>query len=146
MKETTLHVLKPEIDNSLPLPYADGGIKAGFPSPAQDYIVDSIDLNQELIHHKECTFYARVQGNSMTDAGINDGDIVVVDRSIEPSDGNYIVGYLDDGFTLKQYKLDPKNNCAWLIPANPEFQPIKVTEDNQFIIWGVVTYVIRKLR
>lgn len=128
-----------------PIPYADGGIKAGFPSPAQDYMVESIDLNQELVRHKECTFYARVSGDSMRDAGICDGDLVVIDRSLEPHDGCYIAAYVDGGFTLKRYKSDPEHHCAWLMPANPEFSPIRVDEENEFQVWGVVTHSIRTL-
>lgn len=144
-KEISLEIFSVDSDTAFSLPYADGGIKAGFPSPAQDYISESIDLNRELVQHAECTFYARVDGDSMTDAGIHDGDIVVIDKSLEAKDGDYIAAYVDGDFTLKRFALDPSGKCAWLMPANPKYHPIKVTEDNDFMIWGVVTSIIRKL-
>lgn len=133
-------------NSALSLPFADGGIKAGFPSPAQDYMRDSIDLNEEIVKHKETTFYARVSGDSMIGAGIFDGDLVVVDRSLEARSGDLIVAYIDGEFTLKTYKLDPYKQCAWLIPANPRYPKIQVTQNNDFMIWGVVTHSIRSLR
>lgn len=146
MNEIKLHIYSADTDTILALPYANEGIRAGFPSPAQDYMTESIDLNKELIHNKETTFYARVEGDSMIDAGIYNGDYVVIDKSLEANDGDYIAAYVDGEFTLKQFKRDPKNNCAWLIPHNPEYKPIKVTEENDFIVWGVVTNIIRKLK
>ena len=146
MNEIRLHIHSADTDTILSLPYADEGIHAGFPSPAQDYLSESIDLNKELIHNKETTFYARVEGNSMINAGIYDGDYVVIDKSLEANDGDYIAAFVDGEFTLKQFKHDPKNNCAWLIPYNSEYQPIRITEENNFMVWGVVTNVIRRLR
>lgn len=136
------------IDNASPLviPYVSEGVRAGFPSPAQDYVTDGIDLNRELVHHPESTFYARVSGHSMSGAGIDDGDLVIIDRSLEPRSGDYVVACIDGDFTLKQYRPDPVEPYAYLMPANEEFQPIKVTAENEFIIWGVAIYVIRKLR
>ncbi len=144
--EPIVHIFSADTDTILPLPFVNGGIKAGFPSPAQDYQTDSIDLNKELVPHKETTFYARVSGDSMKDAGICDGDLLVIDKSLEPSDGCYIVAYLDNEFTIKEYKLDKENNCAWLVPHNPDYKPIKVTEDDDFRIWGVITYTIKHLK
>lgn len=146
MDEIRLHIYSADTDTILPLPFADEGIRAGFPSPAQDYITESIDLNKELIQNKETTFYARVEGNSMVGAGIYDGDYVVIDKSLEASDGDYIAAYVDGEFTLKQFKRDTQHNCAWLIPYNPEFKPIKVTAENNFMVWGVVTNIIRRLK
>ena len=146
MNEITLHIYSADADTMLALPYADEGIRADFPSPAQDYLTESIDLNKELIHNKETTFYARVAGDSMMGAGIYDGDLVVIDKSLEANDGDYIAAYVDGEFTLKQFRHDAQNNCAWLIPYNPEYKPIKITEENNFMIWGVVTNIIRRLR
>lgn len=146
MAEIKLHIYSADTDTILPLPYADGGIRAGFPSPAQDYITESIDLNKELIHNKETTFYARVEGNSMEGAGIYDGDYVIIDKSLEASDGDYIAAFVDGEFTLKQFRMDAVHNCAWLVPYNPEYKPIRVTADNQFMVWGVVTNVIRRFK
>lgn len=125
----------------LPLPMVDGGIAAGFPSPAQDYIDLKIDLNKELIANPSSTFYGRVKGASMEDAGIKDGDILVIDKSLEPQDGDTAVCFIDGEFTLKYIKIEP--DAVYLVPANPLFQPLKVTEDNNFCIWGVVTYSIK---
>ena len=146
MDEIRLHIYSADTDTILPLPFADEGIRAGFPSPAQDYITESIDLNKELIQNKETTFYARVEGDSMVGAGIYDGDYVVIDKSLEASDGDYIAAYVYGEFTLKQFKRDVQHNCAWLIPYNPEFKPIKVTAENNFMVWGVVTNIIRRLK
>lgn len=146
MNEVKLHIYSADTDTVLALPYADEGIHAGFLSPAQDYMSESIDLNRELIHNKETTFYAKVEGNSMIDAGIYDGDYVVIDKSLEANDGDYIAAYVNGEFTLKQFKRDPQHNCAWLIPHNPEYTPIQVTEANHFMVWGVVTNIIRRLK
>lgn len=125
----------------LELPLVEGGISAGFPSPAQDYIDLSIDLNKELINNPSSTFYARVKGSSMIDAGISDGDILVVDKSLEPQDGDTAVCYIDGEFTLKYIRIEA--DAIYLVPANPAFKPIKVTEENNFCIWGIVTYSIK---
>lgn len=145
-KEATLDIYTAELCTLMELPYADLGIKAGFPSPAQDYLTESIDLNKELVKHEESTFYARVNGDSMREAGIFDGDLVVIDKSLEARDGDYIVAYVDGEFTLKTFRHDPSGQCAWLVPANPHFAPIRVSAENDFMVWGVVTSVIRKLQ
>ena len=108
-------------------------------------MTESIDLNKEIIRHKETTFLAKVSGNSLMEAGICDGDIIVIDKSLEVNDGDFVVAYIDGEFTLKEFRLDKANNCAWLIPHNESYSPIKVTEDNDFLIWGVLTYTIKKL-
>ena len=146
MNEVKLQIYSASIEDILPLPYADAGIRAGFPSPAQDYITESIDLNRELIHNRETTFYAKVEGDSMTEAGIFDGDLVVIDKSLEAQDGDYIAAFVDGEFTLKQFRLDPENHCAWLVPYNSNYQPIRITEDNNFMVWGVITNIIRRLK
>ena len=120
-------------------------LHAGFPNPAQDHAGETIDLTREIVRHPEATFYARIAGNSMQEAGIFDGDIVVVDRSLEAHNGSIIVACVDGEFTAKEYQFDEQNQCAWLIPHNPNYQSIKVTADNQFIIWGVITPNIHKL-
>jgi len=125
----------------LALPLIEGGISAGFPSPAQDYIDLKIDLNKELISNPSSTFYGRVKGPSMKDAGIEDGDILVIDKSLEPQDGDTAVCFIDGEFTLKYIQIEP--DAVYLVPANSKFQPIKVTDENNFCIWGVVTYSIK---
>ena len=146
MEEIKLHIFSADTDTILALPYADEGVRAGFPSPAQDYLTEAIDLNKELVKNKETTFYAVVEGDSMIGAGIYDGDIVIIDKSLDARDGDYIVAFVDGDFTLKQYKADPANRCAWLIPYNPAFSPIRVDEANDFRVWGVVTNTIRRFR
>lgn len=134
----------PDVDSALPLPFADQGVQAGFPSPAQDYINEYIDLNEELVPHPAATFYARVSGDSMSGEGIEPGDLLVVDRSLEPADGDLAVCCLDGEFTLKRIKLSP--GSITLIPSNENFDPILVTPDNRFEIWGVVTHTIKNNR
>ncbi|HDP75783.1 MAG TPA: translesion error-prone DNA polymerase V autoproteolytic subunit [Bacteroidales bacterium] len=138
----------PEIDfftadttYDLSLPLAEG-IKAGFPSPAQDYIDLAFDLNKELVKNPSSTFYGRVRGDSMVDEGIYDGDILVIDKSLPPADGHKAVCYIDGEFTLKTIRI--KKDGIYLMPANPAYKPIKVTEENDFVVWGIVTYVIHK--
>lgn len=126
------------------LPLEEGGVSAGFPSPAQDYTDLGIDLNKELIASPLNTFYCRVRGNSMKDEGINDGDILIVDKSIEPVDGDTVVCFIDGEFVLKYIRI--AEDGVYLVPANEQFKPIKVTSENIFYIWGVVTYSIKKHR
>ena len=145
MNKVKLHIYSADLSTVLELPYVDGGIKAGFPSPAQDYLTESIDLNRDIIRHKESTFYGRVDGDSMKDAGMADGDILVVDKVLEPRDGDYVVAYLDGDYTVKEFRRDKSGEFGWLIPHNDGFEPIKVTADNDFLIWGVVTFTIKKM-
>lgn len=146
MDEVKLHIYSADTSTLLDLSFVDGGIKAGFPSPAQDYLTECIDLNKELIRRKETTFLARVSGNSLIEAGICDGDIVVIDKSLKAKNGDFVVAFIDGEFTLKEFHHDEKNNCAWLIPHNKDFAPIKVTKENDFMVWGVLTYTIKQLR
>lgn len=118
-------------------------LHAGFPSPAADY-TDRIDLTREIIRHPETTFYARIEGESMRDAGIFNGDLVVIDRSLQAKDGDYVAAYIDGEFTVKEFRPDAEHQCAWLIPHNEAYSPIRVTEENAFIIWGVITHTIHK--
>lgn len=116
-------------------------IPAGFPSPAQDHLGDTIDLNKELIRHPATTFCARVTGYSMIDCGIDDGDLLLVDKSIEPRDGCIAVCFIDGEFTLKQLSL--QLDGLYLMPANGDYSPIKVQEGSNFQVWGIVTYVVK---
>ena len=131
--------------SELALEFAES-IHAGFPSPAADHQGERINLAREMTPHPETTFYAHVEGDSMRDAGILDGDIVVVDRSLEPKSGDFIIAYIDNEYTLKEFKMDKSGQGAWLIPHNPDFQPIRVTAESNFQVWGVVTYAIHKTR
>jgi DNA polymerase V len=129
----------------LELPFVSNGIKAGFPSPALDFMGEKIDLNRILIKHPMETFYAQVDGDSMKDAGIHDGDIMVVDRSMPHEDGKIFVCYLDGEFTVKRMKIDTANEIVWLVAENDAYPPIKITKENDFIVWGRVVRVIKSI-
>jgi DNA polymerase V len=121
-------------------------IKAGFPSPAQDYVENGIDLNRELVKNPSSTFFGRARGTSMEGAGIFDGDLLIIDKSLEPREGAIAVCFIDGEFTLKRIhfeKHEGQVTAIWLQPENEQFTPIKVTQDNQFIIWGIVVHSVR---
>jgi len=143
MKSQTLTLFNPDTSTPLLLPFLDEGVKAGFPSPAQDYIEHSIDLNKILIKHPASTFFARVVGDSMYESGIHNGDIAVVDKSLEPRDGCKVVAFIEGEFVMKTIRIG--KNEIYLIPENPNYPTITVTPVQQFMIWGVVTHVIHKL-
>ncbi len=124
----------------LPLFYSK--VSAGFPSPADDYIELKLDLNQYLIKHPAATFYVKVKGNSMDDAGIKDGDMLVVDRALEPKNNDIVVCILNGDFTVK--RIQKKKDGLYLQPENSSYKTIKVSEDSDFEIWGVVSYIIHK--
>lgn len=133
-----------EFEKRLQLQFAPS-IRAGFPSPAEDYLNESLDFNRDLIKHPEATFYGRVQGDSMIGAGICDGDIAVIDRSIEAEHGNVVVAYINNEFTVKFLDLShKKDGYIELKPANDAFQPIRINEDDNFEVWGVVIWTIKK--
>ena len=139
----SIDIFPPDDNSGIELPLSGERVAAGFPSPAEDYASLSLDLNKELIKNPASTFYARVSGLSMIDEGINDGDLLVIDKSIEPFDGCLAVCYIDGEFTLKRFEKHKDHGL--LVPANKEFKPIKVTADNSFCIWGIVTYIIKKV-
>lgn len=140
-----LQLFRADTSTALPLIYADGGIKAGFPSPAQDYITESIDLNKMLVRHPASTFYAKVVGDSMSGEGIYEGDILVIDRSIEAEHGDLAVCCLDGEFTLKRLCMN-RGERLYLMPSNRKYRPIEVTPESDFMVWGVVTYTIKSNR
>lgn len=143
MPISKLTFLKPDLESETKIPYFDHGVSAGFPSPALDFMETAIDLNKVLCDNPLATFYIKVEGNSMINAGIDDKDVLVVDRSLEPQNNKIAICYIDGGFTVKRIKLE--KDALWLMPENPKYEPIKVSEDNQFVIWGIVTYVIKAL-
>jgi DNA polymerase V len=140
---SAIEIYKPALQSNVSLPLANEGISAGFPSPANDFLDLSIDLNKELIKHPYATFYGRVSGDSMIGAGLDDGDLLIIDKSLEPQDGKIAVCFIDGEFTVKRIKIE--RDSLWLMPENKKYKPLKVTEDNEFIIWGVVTSVIKKM-
>ncbi|GGI56491.1 LexA family protein [Winogradskyella haliclonae] len=123
--------------------FFDTGISAGFPSPADDFKERRLSLDDELVKNKEATFYARVSGQSMIGAGLDDNDLLVIDRSLEPENNKIAVCFLDGEFTVKRLKVS--KDGVWLQPENPDYPIIKITEDNNFLIWGIVTNVIKRL-
>jgi len=146
MEETTLKIFSADLSSSLPLPHAFNPVVGGFPSPAEGYFEGSIDLNRKLVNHPATTFYAHVQGDSMRGRGIEDGDLVVVDKSLEPQEGDIVVAFIDGEFTMKTIHLEEDGKSVTLLPANPEFKPIHITPEEDFVVWGVVTYTIKKQR
>ena len=117
------------------------GISAGFPSPAADFIDLNIDLGKEIIKNPSSTFFGRVKGDSMHGAGIDDGDIMVVDKSLPCKEGDIAVCFVDGEFTVKRIRFE-KDAC-WLIAENDKYPPIRVTDDNDMVIWGIVISVIK---
>lgn len=122
------------------LPLAEVSVQAGFPSPAEDYIEDRLDLNDHLINHPAATFFVRVAGTSMVDAGIHDGDILVVDRAVEAVDGKVVVAAINGNLSVKRLKQE--DDEVYLVSENEDYDDIEVTPHNEFQVWGVVTYVI----
>ena len=119
-----------------------GDVKAGFPSPAED-MREKLDLIKLLVKHKASTFFFRISGTSMVDASLDEGDIIIVDKSLDPYDGCIAVCYIDGEFTVKRVAIDA--NGVSLVPANERFKPIRITGENNFVVWGIVTYVIKKV-
>jgi DNA polymerase V len=142
-KPQNLTFFIPKASNGSGALFFDTGISAGFPSPAEDFKQQRISLDKELIKNKEATFFARVSGQSMIGAGLDDSDLLVIDRSLEPRHNKIAVCFLDGEFTVKRLKV--KNDGIWLQPENPEYEPIKITKENDFVIWGIVTTVIKKV-
>ncbi len=118
-------------------------VPAGFPSPADDYVEQTIDLNEHLIRREASTFFVRVAGHSMTDAGIHDGDILVVDRAVEPTDGSVVVAALDGELTVKRYRVGEKH--ASLVPESEGYPSIPIRKEQELVVWGVVRHVIHEV-
>lgn len=129
--------------SSVSCPLYETRVPAGFPSPAEDYMDRKLDLNEHLISHPAATFFVKVTGQSMVNAGICDGDLLIVDRSIQAADKKIIIGVINGEFTVK--RIRKKGGQVWLLPENEDYEPVKITEDMDFRIWGVVTYAIHKL-
>jgi DNA polymerase V len=139
----TLTFFTPNTTSSLGAIFIETGISAGFPSPSDDLLENRISLDEELIKNRETTFYAKVRGQSMIDAGLNDNDLLVIDRSLEPANNKIAVCLLDGEFTVKRLRVEGKE--VWLQPENPDYPIINITNDNDFVIWGIVTNVIKKV-
>ena len=145
-KAGKIELLKGDFAHRLALALAPT-IKAGFPSPADDYLHDSLDFNRDLIKNPEATFYGRVSGDSMIEAGICDSDIAVIDRSLQPVDGDVIVAFVNGEFTIKYLDLKHKEEgYIELRPANANYQPIRIDADDNFRVRGVVVWTIKQWR
>ncbi len=118
-------------------------VSAGFPSPAEDYIEGRLDLNRHLIKHPAATFFVRVAGDSMIGAGIHPGDILVVDRALEPQDSNVVIAVIDGELTVK--RISQRQGKLFLVPDNQAYEPLEILEEMEFEVWGVVTSVIHHL-
>ena len=123
--------------------FFDTGISAGYPKPNEDFTSERMSLDDTLVRNKETTFYAKVSGQSMIGAGLDDNDLLVIDRSLEPVHNKIAVCFLDGEFTVKRLKIDTEG--LWLQPENPHYPIIRITDENDFVIWGIVTNVIKKV-
>lgn len=141
--KNALEFYAPEDSSPLEIVLAQTGLSAGFPSPADDFKEFKISLDRTLVKNKEATFYAKVSGQSMVGAGIDDGDLLIVDKSLEPKNNNIAVCFIDGEFTVKRLKISGGN--VYLQPENASYKPIKITNDNDFQVWGIVTHVIKKV-
>lgn len=137
-----MEILKSEAATKLPLPIYLTSVQAGFPSPAEDYLDRTLDLNELLITHPAATFFVRVTGDSMQNAGIFSGDILVVDRSLTASDNKIVVAVVGNEFTVKRLRIH--GGKIRLVPENSAYPILEIKEESDFQVWGVVTYVIHK--
>ena len=143
MKTNKIIFLKPKKGNSLGQWFMEQGISAGFPSPADDFKEIRISLDNELVKNRDATFYARVCGESMVGAGLDDGDLLVIDRSLGPENGKIAVCLVDGEFTVKRIKKE--KDRLYLMSENKKYKHIEIKEENELIIWGMVEYVIKKV-
>ena len=133
-----------DLNQSTMANYYESRIQAGFPSPAQDAYGDTIDLSRELFNNPASTFCARVIGNSMIDAGIDNGDILIIDKSLTPHNGDIAVCFIDGDFTVKRITI--KDDGIYLTPANKKFPELHVSPESNFTVWGVVSHIIHRLQ
>ncbi len=139
-----LSFYSPDTSTEKELPLFTARVSAGFPSPAEDHMERKLDLNELLIEHEAATFFVKVEGESMIDAHISPGDILIVDRAVPPKEGSIIIATLNGEFTVK--RITYKDDSLTLLPENDAYEPITITEDIDFSTWGVVTYIIHKAR
>ena len=140
MKITEIYASKS--DKKASFPYFSSSVAAGSPMTADDHMDDMLDINNLLISHPHATFFVRVEGDSMRDAGISTGDILVVDRAVEAQHGSIVVAIINSEFTVK--RLWKGDNRIELLPENPKYSPIQITPEMDFQIWGVVSYTLHK--
>ena len=139
---SNIEIIKGAFDTQLEL--KDASVVAGFPSPADDYSHETLDFNRDYIRHPEATFYGKITGLSMRDAGLLPGDRVIIDRAVEPHDGSIVVTWWDGGFTMKFLDLTHKNDgYIELRPANDDYPVFRIDDPNEFQVWGTVIHLIR---
>ena len=143
MKKERLSFFKPKKSDQLGQWLIEQGISAGFPSPADDFKEIRINLDNELVKNRDATFYARVSGESMIGAGLDDGDLLVIDRSLNPTNGKIAVCFIEGEFTVKRIKKE--KDKLYLMPENKIYKPIELKGDDELLIWGIVIYVIKKV-
>lgn len=139
-----VEISSPSIGAPIPIPTSMATVQAGFPSPAEDYLENKLDLNELVIRHPAATFFVRVEGESMINANIHSGDILVVDRSIKPASGKVVIAVINGEFTVKRFIIN--SSGAFLVPENDSYPSLKIENESDFQVWGVVTYVIHKTR
>ncbi len=139
----SLKIYRPEAAEPLEMPRTGSTVHAGFPSPADDFLEGSLDLNRLVVRHPEATFFARVEGDSMRDEGIVDGDILVVDKAVEPFDGCLAITYVGGEFTLKRVRIEAHR--ILLVPANPNYKPLEIRPGDEFAVWGVVQWIVKRV-
>ena len=139
-KTKALEFYTAEVETALEMPYFEGGVSAGFPSPAEDYMHAKLDLNELLVEHPSATYYVRVVGDSMLGAGIVSGDLLIVDRSLEVTNNCIVVAHIDGEFTVKRIKK--MKTKMFLQAENESYKPIEITEDMNFELFGVVAHAI----
>lgn len=143
-QQPNLTLQRPCPDASIrPLPLLVSRVSAGFPSPADDYVDQTLDLNTHLITHPAASFFIRVRGQSMLGAGIHDGDLLIVNRALEPRDGRIVIAILNGEFTVK--RLQYRTGRAWLVAEHPNYPPLPIGDESECLIWGVVTHAIHSL-
>ena len=136
-------IYRPDSSTSRKQPLFEATVPAGFPSPAADYGQERLDLNRHLVKNPAATFFVRVTGDSMVDAGIHHEDLLVVDRSIEPKDKNVVIAVINGELTVKRIRI--RKRKITLVPENKEYDSQEITKDSEFEVWGVVTSVIHRL-
>lgn len=137
-------IIMPSMNSRKPLPLFLESVSAGFPSPADDYMDKTLDLNEYLIINPSATFFVRVRGESMIDAGIHNGDLLIVDRALSPKDGSIVIAVIDGELLVKRMSF--KKNKVFLILENREYMPVEIKPEMNFEVWGVVTTVIHSVK
>lgn len=131
------------VDREREIPLIESAVSAGFPSIAEDYVDRALNLQELLVKHPAATFFVRVKGTSMMGAGILSNDILIVDRALTPTDNKIVIARIDGELTVKRLRL--RDEKVLLLPENPSYDPIEITDSMDFEVWGVVTYVIHQL-